>query len=104
MNNYLPRAVAEVSPTGRHKEQDIPVPGNFFQLLGDLLDEIRETTEARKKVIREIIEDTMNFKINIFEKLALHFSREAMLEERKRKIILTLFDQVTFSKPKNIKW
>jgi hypothetical protein len=99
MSNFLPQAVAEM-----YKENDTKIQGNVFQLIGDLIEEIRETTEARKKIIREIMEDTMNFRINIFEKLALHFSREAMLEERKRKTLLTLFDQITFTKPPNIRW
>src|SRR5262249_31384326 len=113
MNDFLPQAVAKVynSPNGapvfgntENNENNLQVQGNVIQLIGDLLDEIRETAEARRKVIREIIEDTMNFRINLFEKLALHFSREAMLEERKRATILALFDRFTFYKPPNIRW
>ena len=96
MNN-LPPAVGELY-------NDTPVSGNAFQLVGDLFGDIRETTEARRKVIREIAEETMSFRINLFEKLALHFSKEAMLAERKRKVFLALFDMLTFNKPKNNRW
>ncbi len=75
-----------------------PATNNVFQLVGSLIDGVKETNESRKKLIREVIIDSMDFRINLFEKLSLHFSKEAMLMERNRANFISLFDMVTFSK------
>lgn len=76
---------------------------NLFHLVGTLVENISETNRARTKTAREIIDETLSFKLNIFEKLALHFSREAMLAEKNRELVLSLFDMVTFNNVKEIK-
>lgn len=71
---------------------------NLFQLVGVLVENISETNKSRRKAAREIIDETLSFKLNVLEKLSLHFSKEAMLAERNKAAILGIFDTITFNK------
>jgi hypothetical protein len=74
---------------------------NLFQLIEVLIENIVETNKIRQKTTRELIDETLSFRLNVFEKLALHFSREAMLAEKNKALVLNIFDTITF-KQKNI--
>ncbi|MFN8577608.1 MAG: hypothetical protein U0354_12195 [Candidatus Sericytochromatia bacterium] len=74
---------------------------NVFQLIEELVNNISETNKIRQKTVRELIDETLTFRLNVFEKLALHFSREAMLAEKNRDLVLNIFDTLTFN-PKNL--
>ncbi len=71
---------------------------NIFQLVGKLIENVSETTKSRNKTARELIDETLSFRLNILENLALHFSKEAMMAEKNKDLVLSIFDIVTFKK------
>lgn len=99
-NKYLPVPVKEMQIFDINP---VAYVNNIFHLISSLTQGIEETTEARRKVIRELIDETMTSQINIFEKLSLHFSKEAMLMEKNRDNLLELFDMLTFHKKRELR-
>lgn len=95
MSKYLETPQGE---TYKYSDNAILADANIFQLLGLVIENINETNKSRTKTAREIIDETLSFKLNIYEKLALHFSKEAMLAEKNRDLVLGIFDTLTFNK------
>lgn len=97
MGKYISPPQGELYTTYKENSLD---HANVFQLVGTLIENISETNHARRKAARELIDETLNFKLNLFEKLALHFSKEAMLAEKNKALILNIFDILTFNTKK----
>lgn len=101
MGKYLEAPKSEVYKYGN---TNLLVENDLFQLIGTLVENLSETNRARTKTARELIDETLSFRLNVFEKLSLHFSREAMLAEKNRELILGIFDIVTFNNVKPVKF
>lgn len=95
MSKYLSPPQGEIY---KYNETNSLTNLNIFQLVGVLVENIAETNKSRRKAAREIIDETLSFKLNVLEKLALHFSKEAMLAERNKAAVLGIFDTITFNK------